>query len=296
MLDRLYITIDTEPDCDISWRRTNPLQFTSVTDGIEFFYRPIWDRLSVNPIYFVSPEVLADAKSCTMLKSEIKKGAIIGSHLHSEYIGPDLTFKDGAISTEFPCFAHSDEVEHTKIDNLTKLIRKKLGVKPEWYRAARFGADLGTIRILKDLGYKYDSSVTPHVSWEKSGGPDHSSAPEQPYWISKTDLYKPAEEKKSIGVMEVPVTLSGKRFGFAGRFFPDSWLFYRWLRPTHMSVFEQKKLADEYFRKYKDPVFVMMFHSMEVMPGKSPYVRNSVMQKMFLSRIEKVAEYILSRK
>jgi hypothetical protein len=33
----LLITIDTEPDCDIHWVRTNPLTFTSVTGG----YPPI---------------------------------------------------------------------------------------------------------------------------------------------------------------------------------------------------------------------------------------------------------------
>ncbi len=288
---KLLVTIDTEPDCDIHWSRSNPLTFTSVTKGIPQLLRPLWNKYDIQPLYFVSPEVVKNDECCELLKGEISKGAIIGTHLHSEYIEPNITGIPGKPSLEFPCYAHSNEIEFEKLKNFTRLIEQRLHVKPEWYRAARFGADLDTIWSIKKLGYKYDSSVTPYINWNRIGGVDHSKGPEQPYWIDKDNYYISANEKDSIGIMEFPVTISGKRLGLAGKLLPDNWLFYKWLRPTHMSVYEQKKIIDKYIKKYNEPVFVMMFHSMEIMIKKTPYVRNKTMQKGFLNRLEAVLKY-----
>ncbi|HPK63205.1 MAG TPA: polysaccharide deacetylase family protein, partial [Spirochaetota bacterium] len=279
LLKGLYITIDTEPDCDIRWRRSNPLTFTSITEGIPKLLRPIWDKYNINPIYFVSPAVLEDDESCLVLKDEAQNGAIIGAHLHSEEINPEKIDIAGKSSSEYPCYACSYETEYEKLKNLTELIEKKIGVRPIWYRAARYGADLDTIRILAELGYKYDSSITPEIDWSKQGGPDHSKAPLGPYWISKDDFYKSSDEKDSIGIIEVPITITGKRLGILGNILPNKWLFYNWIRPTHMFVWEQKKMIKQLLKKSKISVIVMMFHSMEIMINKTPFVRNKWMQK-----------------
>jgi hypothetical protein len=287
---RLYVTIDTEPDCDVYWRRSSPLSFTSVTEGIPRMLRPMWDRHGIKPIYFVSPEVVRDDACCRVLTSEIERGAIIGTHLHSEYIEPNVTIDDpaGKVSAEFPCFAHDTEIEHEKIANLTRLIETRLDYRPIWFRAARYGADMDTIRALHELGYAYDSSVTPGIDWSGIGGPDHRNAPVQPYWISTKDLYSAADKNSSMGIMEYPITIGGKRFGAIGALLPNSWLFYRWLRPTHMSIIEQKRLIKEFSKIFPDPVFVLIFHSMEIMINRSPFVRNSWMQKRFLHNLEAV--------
>lgn len=293
---RYIITIDTEPDCDIHWRRSDPLSFTSVTIGIPRMLRPIWDRFDVKPLYFVSPEVVGDDDSCAILREEIRRGAIIGTHLHSEYVEPAQTIADpaGKVSDEFPCYAHGRDVELAKIRNFTNLIRERLGVSPQWYRAARYGADLETMEILAELGYRYDSSVTPGIDWSAAGGPNHAKAPLQPYWIGRNDLYSPVDELDSIGVQEYPITIDGKRGGMLGRLLPDTWLFYRWLRPTHMTVYEQRAIIDDLARRYADPVYVLMFHSMEVMINRSPFVRNRWMQRRFLSNLTAVVEYLHS--
>ncbi|OHD70714.1 MAG: hypothetical protein A2W19_12090 [Spirochaetes bacterium RBG_16_49_21] len=294
----LIVTIDTEPDCDTSWRRSSPLSFTSVLQGIPHILRPIWDRYDIKPIYFVSPEVVRDNECCRILKAETNKGAIIGAHLHSEYIEPHAAIYDpaGTVSAEFPCYAHDADVEFAKIKNLTALIEDRLDYHPVWYRAARYGADLDTIRILAKIGYLYDSSVTPGIDWSGIGGPDHRRAPVQPYWISKEDIHTASEKSMSIGVKEYPITIAGKRFGPLGGLFPDHWLFYRWLRPTHMTVFEQKKIIDTIAGAYPDPVLVMLFHSMEIMINKTPFVRNRIMQKRFIKNLESMISYIVSER
>lgn len=290
----LLVTIDTEPDCDPGWNRSDPLEFSSVTEGIPGLLRPIWDRYGVSPLYFVTPEVVRDDECVHVLKREISLGAEIGTHLHSEFIEPDLTAPDpaGKKSDLFPCYAHSTEIEREKIRNLTELIERRLGVRPQWYRAARYGADMDTMRSLVSLGYRFDSSVTPGISWRHIGGPDHRQSPMQPYWIARDDYYAAAGEGDGIGIREYPITIMGRRFGWMGGLLPDSWLFYRWLRPTHMTVFEQKRMVRQIVREYVEPVLVMMFHSMEVMIDKTPFVRNRLMQRRFLGNLERMVQYI----
>lgn len=283
------ITIDTEPDCDVHWKRSHPLSFESVLFGIPDILRPIWDLYNIKPVYFVSPEVINNEQCCQVLKNEIESGAEIGTHLHSEYIEPEMKYDeaDGTVSSEFPCFAYSDDIELEKIKNLTVLIKQKLNIVPTSYRAARYGADLATIKSLEKLGYKVDSSVTPDINWSSVGGLDHSAAPKQPYFVNHENLYCPG----SMKILEVPITISKKRL----RFLPDKWPFYRWLRPSHMTVFEMKMVVNEFLVNFENPVLTMMFHSMEIIPGKSPFVRTKLGQKLSLHRLEKIIQYMIGK-
>jgi len=292
-MKRIYVTLDTEMDNDAHWGKHYPPEYSSVTEGIPQMLRPIWDKYQVHPIYFVSPEVLYDERCVEVLKSEVRKGAVIGAHLHPEYIHPDRIWgKEIENETaKYPCFDYSQKIEKEKLINLTELIQDKLGIRPYWYRAARFGADNDTIRILKELGYQYDSSVTPKIDWTSKGGPDHSKAPLGEYKVSRKSLQEKAcIEKEFSGIIEKPVTIYGKRWGILGRVLPDNWLFYRWLRPTHMTYLELKHIVRCMDRDgLKEGV--MMFHSMEIMINKTPYVRTKWMQKYYLWRLDRILKY-----
>lgn len=284
----LYVTIDTEMDADIHWKKMNPAAFSSVTEGIPRILRPIWDRYHVKPIYFVSPEVVESDVCCKVLRNEIKKGAVIGAHLHPEYIEPCKSQITEGLIEKFPCNAYSRKIEKAKINNLCMLIQDKLGMFPEWYRAARFGADSDTIAILQELGLKYDSSFTPGIDWTCKGGPDHKRAPVYSYYIHPESIY--TSYGSSRGIKEYPVTIMGKRFGILGKLMPDNWLFYQWLRPTHMLYMEQKHMIKK-LRKAGIRDIVMMFHSMELMVGKTPYVRSGWMQRYYIWRLKKTIAF-----
>lgn len=287
---KLYVTIDTEMDADIHWKKAFPPQFSSVLYGIPKLLRPIWDKYQINPVYFVSPEVVENSQCCKILMQEAEKGAIIGAHLHPEYIEPLKKDMDEGGEAEFPCSAYSKEIEKEKLINLTRLIEKNIGVTPVWYRAARFGADADTIKILEELGYKYDSSFTPCIDWSDRKGPDHKNTPIQRYYINDNDIYN-AGDKLKTGVQEIPVTIMGKRWGFIGKMLPENWLFYRWIRPSHMTYLEQRGMIRQ-LRKHNVKDVVMMFHSMEIMVGKTPYVRTKWMQRYYLWRLEKTLGFL----
>ena len=59
-----------------------------------------------------------------------------------------------------------------------------------------------------------------------------------------------------------------------------------------MTLTEMKILVREFVRDYKEPVLNMMFHSMEILPGKTPFVSNKFQQKLYLSRLEKIISYL----
>jgi len=291
-MGRIYVTLDTEMDKDEHWGKHFPPRFTSLTDGIPQYLRPIWDRCNVHPIYYVSPEVLYNDESVDILKNEITRGAMIGAHLHPEYVEPYKIWGKEIENkkSQFPCSEYSYEIEKEKLINLTQLINEKLGVTPIWYRAARFGADIDTIKILNELGYQYDSSVTPHIDWSRKGGQNHSNAQQGSYKISKNGLYLTAKEDDFSGIIEKPVTIFGKRWGLIGKLLPENWLFYRWLRPTHMTYLELKGVINKMVKSDMDEG-VMMMHTMEIMINKTPYVRNKWMQKYYLWRLEKSLIY-----
>lgn len=275
---RLIVTIDTEMDADIHWKKREPMAFSSVVEGIPCLLRPIWDAYSINPIYFVSPEVVEDPACCAVLKAEIARGAVIGAHLHPEYIEPERHSPNEVAAECFPCFGCDTDLEREKLRNLKRLIETKLGVTPIWYRAARFGADADTYGILEELGFRHDSSQTPGIDWSVKGGPNHRDCAPESARIPGTGLY------------EHPVTICGKRWGILGRLLPDNWLFYRWLRPTHMTCWEQKRLLRELNRSGRTEL-VMMFHSMEPMVNKTPYVRTGWMQRYYLWRLRETIAY-----
>lgn len=277
---KLFITIDTEMDANIHWEKNWPAEYSSIYEGVQKLFRPLWSKYGAHPIYFISPEILYDEKCVDILKKELAEGATAGAHLHPEYIQPGMEIKEGRQvgQSTFPCNDYSNEVERAKLLNLTELIEAKLGSKPIWYRAARFGADMDTYKMLDEMGYLHESSVTPGIDWSDRGGIDYRTYPHNPYRIENTNL------------TEHPVTICGKRFGIFGKLLPDNWLFYSWLRPTHMTYIEMRHIIKSAVKEGREEL-VMMFHSMEPMIGKTPYVRNKLMQDYYMWRLDKTLNY-----
>jgi len=285
------ITIDTEPDCTTKWTRSNPLTFESIEKWIPELLTPLFDKYNVKPVYFVSPEPLYFDKPTKVLKDLVEHWKCeIWNHLHSEYIEPEKKWEkfDWTDSNAYLCFDYSDEIEFGKLKNYHNFIKERLWVEPVSYRAARYWADINTIRSLKKLWYKVDSSVTPWIDWSKQWGPNFKNFSNQPYWVDENNFSKDSDKKE---ILEVPISIWWKRFPFL----PDKWLFYKWLRPTHMTVFEQKNLIKEIIKENKNKEIVVlniMFHSMEIIPNATPFVRSKLEQKLYLNRLEWIIKYI----
>ncbi len=280
------VTIDAECDRSPNWRASNPLTFRSVTQGIPERLQPLFRKYAVKPTYLISSEVLEDDASVAVLRALSPEEAELGAHLHGAHIEPERRYHDlaGTAAPEFQC-QYPAEIEAAKLQNLTALFRARLGFAPASFRAGRFGASARTLQLIAALGYRVDTSVTPHLIWD--GQIDFRRAPEQPYLPDADDINRLGDGK----VLEVPVTIGVMRHRVILRR-------ARWLRPSFESAEQMIALCEMMIRNYATrPAIVlnMMFHSMEVLPNVSPYTRSDAECAALLNRIERVLQFIAAR-
>jgi hypothetical protein len=281
---KLYvaISIDVEPDCSSDWTYSDPLTFIGVTKGIGEILHPLFEKYNMAPTYLLNNVVIEDRSSVECLKN-LQGNFELGTHLHPEFIEPEKQFHDYAgKSARANCCFYAPAVEKEKLKNISQLFENAFGYKPTSFRAGRFSAGLNTIATLKELGYKVDTSVSPHVKW---GGPtrqkpvDYTKAPEQPYFMKEDSMIEKGEKG---GLLQVPVTIGMMKRNFlrsilsAIRKLNPRPKFYKrvWLRPSFSSVSEMKQLVQSYMKRYSNCdtlVLNIMFHNVEVLPGLSPY-------------------------
>ena len=111
--------------------------------------------------------------------------------LAKQRLGPSLSLRSaGGASARQTCHAYRPD-------------RGSHGRTAMSFRAGRFGFDAKCSRVLADLGYLVDSSVTPLVSWRETpglpggpGGPDFRASPVTPFLIAGAE-----------GLLELPVTI-----------------------------------------------------------------------------------------
>ena len=278
----LTITIDTECDHDPNWVRADPLTFHSIVTGLPERLQPLFLDTGAIPTYLLTVEVLEDVESVNTLNA-LQGSFEYGGHLHAAFIEPEKKFDNyaGVDSPDFQC-SYPPEVEFKKMQNFTRLFEQKLGIKPTSFRAGRYGASSNTIRSLKKLGYKVDTSVTPHIRWsEPNGSVDFRNAPEQPYLPSSQDLSVIATDPEQDAVLEVPVTVKGRFL----RSYPY------WFRPWFSSVDQMKSIFRYHIKKYaanRRIAINMMFHSMEVIEKASPYPQNADDVKRYLEETHEI--------
>src|SRR3989344_3882509 len=160
----LIVTVDTE--ADDQWNQHVPLSVENVYALPRF--QALCEKHGVVPTYFVTYEVANDPRAVALLKGWQDAGkAEIGAHLHP-WTTPPLAAEETntrGFPSELP-----DETLRAKLSALTEKIQLSFGKRPTSYRAGRWGFDERQARLLKELGYIVDSSVTPGISWKKTRG------------------------------------------------------------------------------------------------------------------------------
>ncbi|MBC3845173.1 hypothetical protein H8K90_02165 [Winogradskyella echinorum] len=282
----LAITIDTECDKGEKWIVKQPFSFHNIYNGVESQLQPIFDKYNVKATYLLSPEIIRDQKSVEIFK-KFNSRVELGTHLHSEFIGPEADFSSKT-TKEFQS-NFKPEIEKAKLKNLTTLFKDTFGYQPLSFRAGRFGISEFSLKFLQDLGYLVDSSVTPDSTIkhkESNKVINFFGSPYQPYFPSLKDFRK----KGKMKILQVPVTVMHKKllslplwlkrgfvvdksyqhiiFNYLTKFSKQTWL-----RPTYADFDEMKNITDDMILKAKgkDVFLCMMFHSNEFEVGMSPY-------------------------
>ncbi|HRH00521.1 MAG TPA: hypothetical protein PLR99_29955 [Polyangiaceae bacterium] len=287
----LTVTIDTECDKGPGWRVEKPAAFAGVTDGVARRLEPLFRSLGAKGTYLVSGEVLEDPASVEVL---LGARADLGAHLHGETVAPDAHLPD--VTAQFQR-DYPEALERAKLTTLTARFAEVFGRAPRSFRAGRFGVGRHTLRILSDLGYAVESSVTPHVDWASSGAPGLAfpDAPTQPYHPAWDEPGRPGE----CPLWEVPVTIRRRWLNAVPVLGPR--VEPRWLRPTHMTGRALVRLAEDEVRDAsgravasgspRPPVLTCMFHNVEIVPGKSPYAASEGAARRILGSLAELLAF-----
>jgi hypothetical protein len=162
------------------------------------------------------------------------------------------------------------------------------------------------------LGYTVDSSVIPFSNWTSEGGPNFELAPHTPYFVGDRGLCEPCE---TGSLLEVPVSVGFNRRNFDRARSVRDFAMLPWLRrlrsvgildrlgivrrikfsPEQARAKDMKQLVDAYLAGGA-PVMVMLFHSMSLVAGQSPYVKTAARLEEFFADLDEVFEYCLHRR
>ncbi len=296
------VTIDTEADhTGRAWQKTSPLRYRSVIEGIPEVLTPLFARHGARPTYLLTTEVMNDPASVETLKRA--RDCELGTHLHGDHVEPAARAPDpaGQTSWDFTC-CYPEAIERAKLVTITNQFRDRFDRAPLSYRAGRYGASGRTARELAALGYKAETSVTPGIEWineiEPSHRMDFRGAPITPYRPSEHDLARAG----SLPIWELPVTilarpaLWNRGLSTAQRLTNRPQQSYPvWLRPSTTSRPWLYWMVREILRRPGLQLFNIMFHSMEVVTGGSPYNLTDTATARILRRLDFVLGLLKAR-
>ena len=86
---KFSVTIDTEVDKSPDWSISHPLSWTGIFEGVFEILQPMFDRIGVRPVYFLSPEVILNREAAPRFRQLAEENrAELATHLHYEFIEP----------------------------------------------------------------------------------------------------------------------------------------------------------------------------------------------------------------
>ncbi len=279
------ITIDTEGDN--LW--DGPHEITTRNARFLPRFQKLCERFSFKPTYLTNYEMANDPFFIDFGRDILARDSgEIGMHLHplnSPPIKP-LTADDHRYQPYL--FEYPTPVIRDKIAYLTDLLTEAFQCQMLSHRAGRWAFNETYARILLDLGYRVDCSVTPHISWREypgdpaqNGGADFFLFPEDHYFVDLDDVGRAGQSS----LLEIPVTVfdtapapirlikkNFRRAAFihrlANKILPTIWL--RPAKGNRRRLFQTVALAE---RLQKDHLMFIL-HSSEFMPGGNPTFLN----------------------
>lgn len=294
----LLVVVDTEEEFD--WNADFDRNATSVRHMREIGrFQEICDRAGVRPTYVVDYPIATQEESISALYPIAAAGrATIGAHLHP-WVNPPFE-EDVNRRNSYPGNLPGD-LEHRKLESLTAAITTAFGVRPQAYKAGRYGFGPNTAAILSRLGYDCDLSFSPGFDLSVDGGPDYSATGSGAMWLDREH-----------GLLELPATggFVGhlRRYGAAlqrladhdggrrvrlGGILSRSGLASRIrLSPEGFTFAESRALTRQLLADGLR-IFSFTLHSPSVQPGCTPYVSNDAERSVLLQHINDYFHYFL---
>ncbi len=292
---RFIITVDTEEEFDWSAPFSRDGHGISHIGSIARF-QDLCDAHQVRPAYLVDYPIAADDQAVALLGRYVRDGhADIGVQLHP-WVNPPFD-EEPSVTNSYACNL-PPELERAKLTGLYNFIVERFEVRPQMYRAGRYGAGANSRKILAELGIAIDSSVRSYFDYSGQCGPNYSDCPLDPYWIEEGRL------------MELPLTTifsgalgaSGRRLfsrafetvGSRGLLARTGMLERIALTPEGIPVEKALKAIDIALRE-QIPILNFSFHSPSLAVGHTPYVRSEADLESFYLWWERVFGHLAAR-
>ncbi|MEQ1538181.1 MAG: polysaccharide deacetylase family protein [Sphingorhabdus sp.] len=272
---RFIVTVDTEEEFDWAAPFTRGEHGTSHVAAIDRF-QSLCDSHDVRPAYLVDYPIVSDTSAVDLLGRYVSESrADVGVQLHP-WVNPPFK-EEPSVHNSYACNL-PPKLERAKLTALHSLIVERFGVRPQMYRAGRYGAGHYSRQILRDLGVSIDTSVRSLFDYTGQGGPNYADCPLDPYWINEGEL------------LELPVTTvfsgalqsAGKLiFNRAFESLTSRGLLARTgmleriaLTPEGIPVEKAIRAVDIALAR-KIPILNFSFHSPSLAVGHTPYVRTA---------------------
>ncbi len=269
---RFCVTLDVERDYGKGWATPPAKTFRSIVDALPRRFAPLCNLHGIRPTYLVSAEAMLDIEAVAALRA--LTDCELGAHLHAEYLPPGprpSTWSDPTLRISTMQRDLQPQDERQRLATLTQLFAQQFGARPTSFRAGRFGAGPRTGAFLQELGYVVDSSVTPGIAWngnDGAAGPDWRGLPLSPWRVHRNGDLRIAGDS---ALFEIPITIAApERVGRAGS--EPIWLRPWYSERAAMLALLETAARDE-DRGMPWRTLCMMFHSMELVAGASPYAQ-----------------------
>jgi hypothetical protein len=292
---RFLVTIDTEEEFDWSGPFTRNQHSTNHISAIPRF-QGLCDSRGIQPVYLVDYPIASDPIAVALLSQYADAGlAAIGVQLHP-WVNPPFT-EEISIHNSFACNLPAD-LEREKLTALYDIIVERFGVRPDMYRAGRYGAGVTTPSILRDLGIRIDSSARACFDYSAQGGPDFSRCPHSPFWLLQDELLELPVTTVYGGALKASGnTLFNQKFSSdtARSMLSRTGMLERIaLTPEGIPLAKAIKGIDLALAEGVG-ILNFSFHSPSLTPGNTPYVRSEADLNVFYAWWHGVFAYLAKR-
>jgi hypothetical protein len=294
---QLIVVIDTEEEFD--WTVMPDADSNSVKSIREIHrVQDIFDEYGITPCYVIDYPIASQQDGVDHLKPILDSGRCeIGTHLHP-WVNPP--FDEPMTRSNMYPGNLGYELEFAKLQCITQKIEESFGIKPEIYKAGRYGVGGHTTKIMKQLGYNIDLSICSAFDYRADGGPDFSDFSAAPYWFGDDN-----------DMLEIPLSsafvgptgpLAKHLYNLAGHFnfIKARGILSRlglvdrlMLSPEGYVTDEHKKITRYLFNKGVR-TFTWNFHSPTVVPGMTMYTRSRDEVDGFLDSFRRYFDFFLN--
>lgn len=263
------ITVDTEGDN--LWDYKVGHEITTNNSLYIPRFQSLCEDFGFKPVWLTNYEMATDGRLVEYLRSKQELGLCeIGIHVHA-WNNPPIYPLSGPYLGNPYLIEYPEDIMCKKFQITYDTITKNFGIPPVSHRAGRWAMNSAYFKLLEKFGILIDCSYTPMIYWKGMSGvtiPDGS------------DYRKVSRNSQWIGgVLEVPMTIrvvhSCSKGTLAHRVKSVVCGRNIWLRPSSTSLEDMFNLVDKVYQDNETDYLEFMIHSSELMPGGSPYFRDS---------------------